>query len=436
MSILSAIEALAPDQYYRLNELTGVVAHDSGSAGYNGAFDVGVQLGLPGPEAGTYSAQFNRLLKMAALLSSLGTGDQTILFWLASQSRPNSAIAGAGDGFAGGSIPARGWNVLINSTAGNGWVGTGYNIGRNGVQSGLGGTTPDNDWHFVAATLTSGGVGNLYVDGTFVATASSLTRTIPNSTDRAWIGAPGTNVALQAAHFAWFTKVLTAAEILGVYNARAGPQQVAYLAGQYASANNNIYGTAGPDAATLSDIAAATATVQGSVETVSTNLGLLSLVADTIKTTVLAMSPVLDTVHTIAANVQTIVGAVQTVAEDISTRLLRVVNPTFADIAKGTPFDCTGDGSHALDCVGIYWQITVVPDGFGYLIGEPREYFNRVGWFTYYDPDRLGVDNLPVDTLSVRISEGTYMFTQQLPDTLYWHVQPGCTIRVWPLVLG
>lgn len=423
MSIQSAIEALSPVQYYRLNELASVTAHDSGSAGQNGTYDTGVDLGLPGPETGTYAAQFQRSLSMKAILSTLGTGDQTLLFWCCSYSRPTNQVI-AGVGVPASSNSPTGWTIATNGTGGHGYNGEGFAIRRNSVSSDLSGTTPDDQWHMVAVSISSGGTAKLYLDGQPVTTLTSMTRATPVSTDRMFIGPVAAGPALLAAHLAWWLSLLTDSQILGIYNARAGPQQFAYQAGQFASANNNIYASSNPSDATLTTIQASQVGISDQVSDVATNLGLLSLAVDVVRTTT---NSIFTWVSGWPDAATSIAGWLAPKVNDILSRLNAGFPSPLSGLTPGTPHTVSGGGFVTSSGRGLKVESFTVPAGWGHFDGTVRQWVPRIGEISLVAPDASS-DLVEFATFEVINDPLIIMYQGTLPTRINYSIAPGCTV--------
>lgn len=167
MTIASAIAALSPSIWYKLDETSGTNAANSGSQDNDGTFSGSLNLTVPGPEIGTTAVRLFSGGQVVSHQMDLTTFvGQTLALWVSLDASGTIntlyPILGIGDP---GNRLTRGPLIAEQHAA----VGTPFWTGRFGsVGTGL--NAPARDprfWHWVAVTYASGTNGiKLYLDGT------------------------------------------------------------------------------------------------------------------------------------------------------------------------------------------------------------------------------------------------------------------------------
>jgi hypothetical protein len=219
----STILADSPIAYYRLDETTGMIGHDSVNT-LNGLYLGGVTLGAPGALVGDSdtAVTFDGSNKGHLLvLSTVGDADFSIEFWM--NTTEDSLI---------GAQAYQGTGLVWSDIAGvaNDWI-VGYLNNSAAFFTGnpddtISGTTLLNDgtWHHIVATRVLGGDKNLYVDGQVE--ANGVTNSNPLNTNA--VIAIGGNT-LDNRYFtgsmdevAIYQSALTPAQVLAHYKAGKG----------------------------------------------------------------------------------------------------------------------------------------------------------------------------------------------------------------------
>lgn len=216
MSIASAITALNPYLYWKLDQTSGNIAVDSGTAAKNGTVSGDFAWGVTGSEIGTTGI---RLFAGAQIISpaigALSTTNYSLMFFSTVPAQggisTTTNVLGLGD-FA--NQATRGVRVGVSSPSVDslGWVLRGPSTGAPQVNPGV----PRAYWHHCCWTTTSTpSISTLpYADGT-LQTAASVLGAMWTTTDVLWIQG-NTPIVLQ--HVALFNRVLTQAEIQSVAN--------------------------------------------------------------------------------------------------------------------------------------------------------------------------------------------------------------------------
>lgn len=215
MSIATAIAALSPTTWWKLDEASGTAAADSSGGSITGTYSGSRCMASPGPEAGTFSVA---LTNVDGLVSWSGTppsntsSNVSIMVWAAIYnahpfSGGNGLIAYAGQTGANGLGP-------VTDTAGNFLV---LHGGHGSSQTGF--RSLDTLWHQFVVTNDGSNTVRFYLDG--IATSlGGLAYSAPVNY------AVGNVLIGQFAHFAtWFGTTLTGTQINGVFTARSSPQE-------------------------------------------------------------------------------------------------------------------------------------------------------------------------------------------------------------------
>lgn len=208
MTIRSVILGLSPYLYWPLDDATGPAASDASGNSRPGAYGGNYSLLKPGPESGTFSAQFGPAFAQKAAPSYIASGQTATLMCWAAHAAVDPGLhtilqnlsASTGGGF--------------DEQQGTGGIFQGV-IGRNGIgTTGLSFVLLDNNWHHYAIVFTNTGV-TAYVDGVNVG-SSAAANAFTSATAMAVSGGYG-----YFAHFAAWNTALSQANIQSVYNAPA-----------------------------------------------------------------------------------------------------------------------------------------------------------------------------------------------------------------------
>lgn len=214
MSIRTAILALSPLLYWPLDETSGVSAADASGNGNTGDYYPGTLLGAPGPEVGTFAAASssttggaqthgNTPVTGMPILTLSGWFDQFV-------AAPSHSVI-MYDGNSGSTGCGM---VMDSSTPGTLRGGIGFDT------SGF--NTLLSRWHHLVFTEATAGVQEIYVDGSLKYTSVPFTT---NSVIAANPMLVQFTPSAAMAHFACWGSVLSAADVLSLYNGRVNPQE-------------------------------------------------------------------------------------------------------------------------------------------------------------------------------------------------------------------
>lgn len=214
MSIASAIAALSPTVYWKLDDATGPAASDSSGNSHAGAYGGGFALHQPGPEASTFAAKFSNggdaQLLAAAFMSHAVS---SMMVWMA-QVAPHTQYGeflGSSTATTGGSLDAQPSGVTLGQLAI-----TRNNIANTVVNQWI----TDAHWHHYALVF-NGASSFMAIDGVSVFTIGG-----PNTPVNPNLIAASQGVALLA-HAAWWDNVaLTIGQIAGVSGGFTPPLQI------------------------------------------------------------------------------------------------------------------------------------------------------------------------------------------------------------------
>jgi Concanavalin A-like lectin/glucanases superfamily len=220
VSIATAIAALAPTVYWKLDDATGPAASDSSGGGFAGVYGGNFSLLAPGPETGTFAAVFNGpsgatpgRVSLAAQ-TALTTNKFTLLVWMANLSA-DAQLA----------------SIIACSSVTNGGSLTGQKTGSApilGVTKNNISNTPltnsilDSLYHCYAVVFDA--TTRVVVDGIQVGTAGGN----PNAANNGCTMSVASN-DIQGAfcHFAaWNNVALTNAQIAGIVSGRGAAQEL------------------------------------------------------------------------------------------------------------------------------------------------------------------------------------------------------------------
>lgn len=214
MSIQSAILALNPTAYWKLDDPTGPAAVDSSGNAHAGVYGGAFSLRQPGPEAGTFSAMFSNTGAAQANPGAwMVSATCTLMAWIAMIAPPSSLST-----FLFASNFATLGASVTESPSGTtfGQLGvTRSNISNANANVWI----TDNLWHHIAVSF-NGASSFLALDGINVMAPGG--ENAPSGTSKVGIGTP-TGVML-AAHFAsWNAVALSLAQIQSVATGFTGP---------------------------------------------------------------------------------------------------------------------------------------------------------------------------------------------------------------------
>lgn len=211
MTIASAIAALSPSIWLKLDETTGTTANNSGSRTDDGVFSGSYDQGITGPEVGTFATRLYTGGQVQLGPMDLTTFvDQSIGLWVSTDASgainttfPLVYIGDPANPLSRGPMIAE--NHTVAGQPRWAMMHHGSVLATNGV------VAPLLFWHWVVITYTTGTNGaKLYLDGTLAAT-STLAGTLTNViTDPLIIRC---NEPVVVAHVCWFGGVLTQTQI-------------------------------------------------------------------------------------------------------------------------------------------------------------------------------------------------------------------------------
>lgn len=216
MSLQTAISALTPALYWRLNEASGsTTVADSAGGGFPGTVTGDVGLGAFGPELDRTAAR----IFTGGVIQSPNWGSSTwsaiTVMFMASAPFDGSAgstvpIVGLGDPANPGSKFRL---TLTSSSPNNGsWImvpGTGTQVGSPAVPQ------PLQNWHHVTFVYTTAPNKTMYLDGVAGTSSATTLTPVPAVGDRWFLES---TVPVVVSDFAVFTRALTQLEIQTVSN--------------------------------------------------------------------------------------------------------------------------------------------------------------------------------------------------------------------------
>lgn len=231
------VNARSPMLFWRLSDVSGTTAVDSGPTGTNGTYQGGVTLGMAGPLAGTGGVKFNGTDGVVVAPTAIaGPSVYTEEAWFATTSTAGGKIIGFGDA-ASGSSSNYDRHVYMDAS---GHLNFGVWTGSSNVA-----TSPlsynDGAWHHVVATQGPDGM-SLYVDGQLVATnaqtgAQAYTGYFRVGGDSTWAGNPYFQGTI--ANASVYLSELTADQVLANYAVGSGTAPVA----RFTSSSTSLVGS-------------------------------------------------------------------------------------------------------------------------------------------------------------------------------------------------
>ena len=244
MSISSAILALSPLWYWKLDDASGPAAADSSGNSRPGAYYGGFGLRKPGPESGTYCAQFFQGGARKLAPSYITSGQtMTLMCWAAIgavDSGLHIMLANASS-TAGGS--------MIHQPSNGGIVQ--FGVTKNNISNTLlNAYSLDLSWHHYAVVFTGTGV-TIYVDGVAMGSVAGAVNAFNSGVDLSVAG----SLYGYVAHFAGWNSALTVGQISGVTSAPAALDTPAFASQQ--STTGTVYADLSTITAKLDQIIAA-----------------------------------------------------------------------------------------------------------------------------------------------------------------------------------
>lgn len=77
---------------------------------------------------------------------------------------------------------------------------------------------------------------------------------------------------------------------------------------------------------------------------------------------------------------------------------------------------------------GISWSFFTIPAGFGVLLGDPNEYFDRILQLSSEYQDLGGHSFL--SQISAEFADGGfYLWEEPLPFAIHYYITPGCAVN-------
>lgn len=186
-------------------------------------------LAFLGGTSGTAGAQYNNGSADAAL-----SGDVTVMCWA------QSSNGATGQSFAAGLYSAAGTARLamysyrsLNATAASPELTVRNGAGGGPFSLGVNGSTADSAWHHIAAVYHSAGTVDLYLDGTAVVTAASVSSAIGTTVQFLGVGSllPGSGANSAVQDFRVFSSALTSAVVTSYMNSPVIGAGAAVLSG-------------------------------------------------------------------------------------------------------------------------------------------------------------------------------------------------------------
>lgn len=220
MSIATAIAALTPRVYWKLDDTSGTVAADSSGNAHPGTYTGAFVLNQPGPEAGTKAVLFNGASQVtSAAAANVNGHSYSMLLYAAFISAPvNNTIF-----LYNGVTNARGSGLAINATPPAANI---FSPIAGGIAFGAGlGALFDSKYHLIGFTEDAARNVLVYVDGVQVGSHPAFGTNDATAADAFLVGIT-TGDLWYCAHAALFSAVLTPAQIASVVSAVSGTLQI------------------------------------------------------------------------------------------------------------------------------------------------------------------------------------------------------------------
>jgi len=413
VTIASDIAATNPNLWWKLDEGSGTVAHNSGSLANNGTISGSVDWTVPGPEIGTTAIRLVAGAGITSLAMDLGTNLGVSLgVWCALPANgpvPNShsivRLGDVGNLFNRGLLLWEGHNVIGAPTA--------YARINTSLQNQFVLPDPKNGWHFLVLTNIAGSSNfKFFVDGIERVNQAGANATPPLITDPVFVSS---DEPIVVAHVLFWNRAVTATE-LGTIGANVASAVYAIPVNYTPDGGGGGGGLTPDQAAQLTDIQTKVADIPGLVSAVN----FISATVNTINGNVNSIGAV---VNTILSDVQSIGAQLGQVADSVGTGLhdlvdnvwngVRRVFQTAGGIGISTPlgalishpdpnllsyssdaFLLSGRGELTPPTgpfltrpYGIAWDATTIPPGAGFREGAEIEFIGRLVQFCPLYPE-------------------------------------------------
>lgn len=354
MTIATAIAALSPSIWLKLDETSGTTAANGGSRTDVGTYSGSYQQGMPGPETGTFATRlFSGGQIQLGPMDISGFPDQTLACWVSMDAsgtvNTNYPIVTIGDT---ANRLNRGPQLVENHTA----IGGVRYLGRYSTQNGASviPADPNHGWHFLVVTFHNASQSMItYIDGVAPAGITPL-GTNPLIGDPLLIRCDEPCVI---AHVCWFGGVLTQTQIQTVSGQLAQWPYTLPI-----NTPPDLSGGGGGGGLTT-DQAAQLARVDTNTDTggaIQTDLNtLLSNWAGYTGVTLPSLNSLLNAIHTDTQNiVNTLFPALETplnYIQDTVTNILNGITTTISN-AAGSVGQTLGDffAQHSHDEFGVF----------------------------------------------------------------------------------
>lgn len=457
MTVASAIAALNPNLWYKLDEPSGTTASNSGSLANNGTYSGTYQQGVPGPEIGTLATRLFATGQVVSIAMDLTAyADVTLMFIAANEASgtnstpyPIVSIGDVSNRFSRGPVIWDNHNV----------TGEPNYLARWNVATQISGQTavPRKLWHQVAVTFATGTNGEkLYIDGVLSQQATPSTTVACLNTDPLLIKC---DEPIVIAHVCFWNRVLTQVELQTIstqisnwnYNVPINTPQAGGGGG----------GGLTPEQATqLSEIDTKTDDIPGLVDAstyISDTVNEINGKVDALTDLTTVMQGTVDNTNSQVATIaEIILPALQAKVDEIWQNTKRELQ-TLAGIGISTPtgsllahpddnflrrssdyFDISGDGflegfgiGHMTGIYGLMWDVETEPPEYGLRVGFIPEYIGRLVQFSawYYNADEEII--YVAEIQDFRYKAFLWKWTQPFPVQIRYSVTPGFVLRCY-----
>lgn len=451
MTIASAIAALNPSIWYRLDETSGTNAVNYGTQVNDGTYSGPYVQAVPGPEIGTVATRFGvGAAVRSGVMDLTGSPSMTLACWMQTNATGaiNTSFPILSLGIPG-NVATRGPRVLENHAA--------VNVPRYaGIWAGSSGTSPQPApttsfwWRWIVCTFQPGTNGTkLYLDGALLTQGNNEAPVALAATDvfQVWGSEPWT-----IAHACWWGSVLTLTQIQSV-----AAQLSDYPGGQQIYLPPVSTGGGGLTPAqdtTLTDIDTKTDDIPGLVDAatyISDTVNVINgFVQDTntrvqdLETQVASLQGAVDGI--LASIGATLEAKVDEIRTGITKNLVTAEGSILSSAVGGliahpdpaylhetaTSFTLSGRGIADapgplgfLNVYGIRWRATTIPTQAGLRDGTVREFIHRLVQFALWYPDSLTLDQDVWEVHDSRLEEYTYLWPRYHPWEIRYDVCPG-----------
>lgn len=451
MSIASAISALSPNLWYKLDSDTGSTVVNSGSLSNNGSLSGSYDFLSPGPELGTHGLRlYSTGQCVSAAMDLAGLANVTLAMWVSCDATgttsTNYPVLGIGDV---ANRMARGPLIYENHST----VGQPQFWGRWAADLGLGVTLtePRKFWHWIAWTWTTGtSNAKSYLDGQLISTRTTSGIVAALNTDPLLLRS---DEPMVVTHACFWNRVLSATELLSVASEIA-PWPYTVPINQPPDGGGGGGGLTPAQDTTLTEIDTKTDDIPGLVAA-------STYISDTVNVINGYVQDTNTRVQELQTQVASLQGAVDGILASIGAELEAKVDEIRTGITKNlvtaegsilssavggliahpdpaylhetaTSFTLSGRGIADppgplgfANVYGIRWRATTIPTQAGLRDGTVREFIHRLVQFALWYPDSTTLDNDVWDVHDSRFEEYTWLWQRYHPWEIRYDVCPG-----------